>query len=266
MYVDCTKRWDQRYIGALQLSSEFALFMAGIDLASSFEATERPEYEVVEEWKSGKDSRRRLCYIPTLRTSIPRHLNAGSSWILIDVFFILLTLWGSYSIISRIRGWTSVGKTQFAATWDSNYHIKYATPPCDCGDSVAEASSRGCKYDELSTAWYPQRCRDDELTEEFHNAGDGADGTWQYFADRNFTEPLSVHQVSLYGDDPERGFFMSREWHVVHCLFNWRKEHRLKARGKFYDPVFDGEGHVRHCITVITLPSKATQSTVRLHG
>lgn len=44
---------------------------------------------------------------------------------------------------------------------------------CDCGNSVAEAISRRCKFDALSMAWLPEHCRDDELTAEFDTTGKG---------------------------------------------------------------------------------------------
>lgn len=51
---------------------------------------------------------------------------------------------------------------------------------CSCGESVAEAISRGCKYDLLASAWLPKQCRDDELSAEFDRSGPGLDGEWTY--------------------------------------------------------------------------------------
>jgi len=49
---------------------------------------------------------------------------------------------------------------------------------CNCGETVSEAISRGCKYDSLAAAWLPDWCRDDELLAEFETLGPNADGSW----------------------------------------------------------------------------------------
>ena len=79
-----------------------------------------------------------------------------------------LALWGLVSILQRA----------FEAYSHRHYHEVFPTynlqlEGCDCGKSVAEAVSLGCKFDALSMAWLPEHCRDDELTAEFDTTGKG---------------------------------------------------------------------------------------------
>jgi hypothetical protein len=94
---------------------------------------------------------------------------------------------------------------------DSLQRIKPTT--CDCGSSVAEAISLGCKYDSLAAAWLPGHCRDDELTAEFETKGPGPNGSWIYWADRDHKIEVSLEEIAAMGDDPSQHFRMSWEWH-----------------------------------------------------
>jgi hypothetical protein len=88
-----------------------------------------------------------------------------------DLLIYSLALWGTYNLLRHL-----------AISHDLTLHgitrISEHTTGCDCGDSVAEATSLGCKFDSLSMAWLPEHCRDDELTAEFNTAGNGPNGTW----------------------------------------------------------------------------------------
>lgn len=136
--------------------------------------------------------------------------------------------------------------------------------PCYCGDSISEAQKLGCRHDSLSTAWLPERCRDDELLAEFEHAGPGVDGAWEYWADRNHTHPLSLHEVSLLGDKQPELFHTMLEWHRNHCIFLWRKEHRAKFSGITFDPDTDNEEHIIHCGMMLLEDSYGTTAGVRL--
>jgi hypothetical protein len=150
--------------------------------------------------------------------------------------------------------------------YDAKYEPEYTRPPCYCGESVSEAIDLGCTYDELSAGWLPSHCRDAELTAEFAALGDNPDGGWKYWADSNHTQPLTLEQVSYYADIQPENFHMSYEWHVQHCFFLWRKEHRMKATGRVYDPRSDTEHHILHCIMMLTTPSRGTSAGATLIG
>ncbi|KAH7087064.1 hypothetical protein FB567DRAFT_549476 [Paraphoma chrysanthemicola] len=154
----------------------------------------------------------------------------------------------------------------YHVTYDSNHTAQYSQPPCYCGDSVAEARSLSCIYDELSAGWLPPHCRDDELTAEFSSLGDNPLGGWLYWADTNHTIPLTLDEVGEYADRQPENFHMSYEWHRQHCFFLWRKEHRMKARGGVFDPRSDSEHHVLHCIGILSEASKGTAAGASLVG
>lgn len=118
---------------------------------------------------------------------------------------------------------------------------------CNCGNSVAEARSLGCQFDILASAWLPEHCRDDELTTEFQHSGDGPDGTWLYWLDSNHTQQISVDELGDRADQSEFRFYSTTEWHVVHCLFYWRKQQRARTNGISVEPRFDTEQHINHC-------------------
>ncbi|OOF95306.1 hypothetical protein ASPCADRAFT_130793 [Aspergillus carbonarius ITEM 5010] len=131
--------------------------------------------------------------------------------------------------------------------------ILHPPPPttCSCGTSTTTALSLGCKYDSLAAAWLPPHCRDDDLTAEFDRAGPGPNGTWTYYADDYHTIPMSLDEVAMLADNQSARVKMTREWHVVHCLFYWRKMVRVKKGvvvGGMVEPSFDTEEHVRHCV------------------
>lgn len=67
---------------------------------------------------------------------------------------------------------------------------------CACGNSTAQARELGCKFDALSAAWLPPHCRDDDLLDEFLNH---KDGPWEYWADQEHQQPLSMEEVGELG-------------------------------------------------------------------
>ena len=139
------------------------------------------------------------------------------------------------------------------------HHIHHSHPDesmttpteCNCGSSTAEALSLGCKYDSLAAAWLPEHCRNDELTAEFETMGPGTNGSWIYWADSNHTQVVSVEEIAAMADDHEARFHMSYDWHVVHCIFYWRKQYQSRFNGRIVEPRDDSEEHIMHCLMVI---------------
>ncbi|KAI1374712.1 hypothetical protein F4677DRAFT_424524 [Hypoxylon crocopeplum] len=122
---------------------------------------------------------------------------------------------------------------------------------CKCGDTVAEAIENKCRFDSMALAWLPDHCRDDELTREFDRSGDGPNGEWTYWRDREGTKEISTEEISQNAGNETFRVYMTSEWHVAHCLFYWRREHQFKVNGKTLDPRFDTENHIKHCIYTI---------------
>ena len=121
---------------------------------------------------------------------------------------------------------------------------------CDCGSSIAEAKSMGCIFDALASAWLPSECRDDELTAEFNRSRSGPDGSWPYYADANGTIPITTTDIALMGGTSKL-WYSTKEWHVVHCNFYWRKKFRMKKTGRLIERRYDRMEHIRHCNGVV---------------
>jgi hypothetical protein len=150
---------------------------------------------------------------------------------------------------------TAIGKYQTAPT----------IAPCDCGNSTAEAVALGCKYDSLAAAWLPEHCRDDELTAEFERSGPGVDGKWTYWTDSSHTKEISIEDIAKMGGSQEFRFHMSGHWHVIHCIFYWRKEHRAHFNGKMVEPWSDSEKHIKHYGNIFLDPGHDTVAGVALN-
>ena len=169
------------------------------------------------------------------------------SWIVARLaILIVLAGIGAASLISRIV-------RQFGPP-----QIGYVM--CRCGNSTTEALAKGCKFDLLGPSWAPDHCRDDELTAEFLKAGTGPNGTWEFWYDHDHTIPMSIEEVSLLANDPEGAFYGSWEFHVKHCMYQWRKHYRGLERGYTnMDVENTGLGHIQHCEGVILrrLPVRA---------
>lgn len=124
---------------------------------------------------------------------------------------------------------------------------------CDCGNTIQEALDRDCVYDSMATAWLPPYCRDDELTAEFDRAGPGEHGEWAYFADEQGRVPLTKADLGLLGDTGGK-FWVSRDWHIAHCLFYWQKYHRMRQTGAVMEDRYDRISHIKHCTRLAMNP------------
>jgi hypothetical protein len=144
---------------------------------------------------------------------------------------------------------------------------------CNCGASIKDAISNGCKYDSMATSWLPSACRDDELIDQFNHAGPGPNGEWNYFKTQAGNESYTLTEVALLAEKEgdEAAFWTTHEWHIAHCLFYWRKESRARVDGKTaIEKSFTGEYHVNHCEDVLKacrpLDEINTRSTAGLNS
>lgn len=138
---------------------------------------------------------------------------------------------------------------------------------CNCGASIDEALSRGCKYDSASTSWLPPHCRDDELLEEFEHSGPLANGAWPYYADKDGNVSLSLAEVAALAeqDGQNNTVWTIYGWHVAHCIYYWKKESRMRESGKgTMERAFFGSVHIGHCTQTMALCSNYWQIDSRL--
>jgi hypothetical protein len=148
-----------------------------------------------------------------------------------------------------------------------------ATVDCNCGASIQDALSKGCKYDSMATSWLPPACRDDELINQFNHAGPGPNGEWDYFKTQAGNESYTLTEVAMLAEKTgeEAAFWTTHEWHIAHCLFYWRKESRARVNRKTaIEKSFTGEYHVNHCEDVLKacrpLDEINTRSTAGLNS
>ena len=146
----------------------------------------------------------------------------------------------------------------------SNKHIS-----CNCGDTITEALTNNCRYDSFAAAWLPPACRNDDLIDKFERAGPNPDGSWDYYADKNKTESLSLDQVSRL---PETGghFFTTHHWHLVHCVYYWKKMFLSAKAGTVVEKRYNNLAHLEHCEMMFLrrdpLDTIVTEAGVSLHS
>ncbi|RAH52303.1 hypothetical protein BO85DRAFT_454193 [Aspergillus piperis CBS 112811] len=164
----------------------------------------------------------------------------------------------------------------------NHIHIHANTQPepdisCNCGDTITEALSNDCKYDSLAAAWLPPACRNDELTSAFEKVGSNPDGSWPYFADVNMTRPLSLKEVSMLpdtragGGEAQNVFYTTHRWHLVHCMYYWKKMFLSQELGTTIERRYNNVGHIEHCLRAVLeqkegLDNVTTGAGVALHS
>ncbi|KXH48796.1 hypothetical protein CSIM01_13682 [Colletotrichum simmondsii] len=194
-------------------------------------------------FRSHKTSRYHLLFRPSIST-------------LKDLILIAFAILGFISLLQSPTNFHPHAQSEGTSTPD-NLHAAPTITSCDCGNSTAEAVTLGCKYDSLAAAWLPEHCRDDELTTEFERSGPGPNGEWMYWADTAHTQEISVQEIAKMADNQaELRFHMSGHWHVLHCIFYWRKEHRARFNGKMVEPRSDNEKHIKHCGKIFLDPGQ----------
>lgn len=113
----------------------------------------------------------------------------------------------------------------------------------NCGPTASTARSLDCIFDLLSFTWVSARCYDAELTGEFL-----AIQPWQWFADANGTEEVSLAEASR----GTRDLYTTRGYHRAHCAFAWRKLHRAVSNAASgWDAYVGDYEHTVHCAMVL---------------
>jgi hypothetical protein len=133
---------------------------------------------------------------------------------------------------------------------------KEQLPQCWCGTSNEEAIEMDCVYDHIAVDWLPRSCIDHELVREFDKAGPGLDGAWPYY-ERDGTLSLRHSFMPLNETDIDelaregKDYYATREWHIVHCMFVWRKQFRAVSNGISIETWNNNEDHIKHCTEYI---------------
>jgi hypothetical protein len=168
------------------------------------------------------------------------------------MIFLLATLLGCLAIMGAID--------LFHRISISISKVPSSGPKCYCGNSAEEARSLGCKYVPMSAAWLPVHCQDDYLDKEFNDLGPNPDHSWTYYTDYERSSTIDLDTISNFAGSTTR-FYNDWEWHVMHCMFYWRKLHRAQFSGVTLEPKFNTDAHISHCTRLI-LSRNVTSTTV----
>ncbi|KAL7795105.1 hypothetical protein V8C37DRAFT_415067 [Trichoderma ceciliae] len=197
----------------------------------------KQEYSQIE----GNENEETLFYQPT-STRRWRLISFISSFLLGVLTVVLaLGLWKIFSAhnirpnrpFPEIREGTDE-KTGLPLSWSHG----------DCGNSPSDAQALGCRYSIVLHAWLPQDClTDDDLEDE-----------GLMYQDRNW--PYEINGRNLTMEELRQGeyghFTTTFDWHVVHCMYVWKRIHRvaLDASQKI-DSYTANFHHTNHCVKMI---------------
>jgi hypothetical protein len=115
----------------------------------------------------------------------------------------------------------------------------------DCGNSPEDAIELGCQYSIVLHSWLPKSCLTEADEEDARDMY--LDRSWPYetAAGQNLTmEELGAGD---YGH-----FTTTFDWHVVHCMYVWKRLHRI-----LLDPTQELDSytanyhHTSHCVEMI---------------
>jgi len=115
-----------------------------------------------------------------------------------------------------------------------------------CGSNADEARAAGCHFEVMTWCWQADACYDVELETQFRTYTD-----WHFFRDQ---EGKSEVLPSEYGELERRDelvLYTSWEYHIVHCLFVWRKMHRAPQLGLKWDGYIKDFTHTMHCSGIL---------------
>ncbi|KAH8805283.1 hypothetical protein F5884DRAFT_633438, partial [Xylogone sp. PMI_703] len=120
-----------------------------------------------------------------------------------------------------------------------------------CGQSPAEAITRGCKFDPYAAAWLPDHCRDDDQIREFGEMEALTNSSWNFY-DNSTKAKLTIEEVSMRAGvvgrhDDRSKVLTTSNWHHMHCLYVLLKSFRSKRTGLAMEPRYAKEHHATHC-------------------
>ncbi|EKG13612.1 hypothetical protein MPH_09221 [Macrophomina phaseolina MS6] len=167
-----------------------------------------------------------------------RRSKAQLAW---KFLLVLLALWGTADLTRR-TAWPLVVRTMHPIE-DPSYWCRKA-----CPQTAREAGPQGCVFDELENRFTKPECINEQITEEFRRSGPGTGGAWLYRTeiDGNMTT-VDVSQV-IELIEPGRVVWQTTRWHLLHCMFVWRKISLSRFDGTLLPMGREEEAtHGEHC-------------------
>lgn len=156
----------------------------------------------------------------------------------------LITLLASTALITMLLSGLGLHFLHLLNSWSSQ--TLPGTHFGSCGSTPSSARRANCTFDIMSFSWLPQPCSEPELTAEF-----SAIQNWTWWLDTDRNTSVTFEEVAQ-GEHKE--LFVSREYHMYHCTYMWRKLHRGLLRGRrneerrgVVDTYIGEYGHTAHC-------------------
>jgi len=161
-----------------------------------------------------------------------------SSWfLLLKVVVALLALWG---LVDALRqAFRTISTT-----------LESGRPGCWCGKTDQEAIAMGCRYDHNTIDWLPS-CINNELTEKFDASGPGQGESWLDYDTIAYDPSNGSNEKAVLTNEQiddftksGKGYLATREWHIQHCMFIWKKQFRARFNARDIKPWNYKEEHI----------------------
>ena len=149
--------------------------------------------------------------------------------------FTLFQRYKTFFIVGVMLAWAFL--TLYLATLAFDIHKHHQPRFSSCGNTSTSARERGCSFDVISFSWQTPECYIEPLSSEFASWKN-----WTYWTEYrgNVTVPT---EIAVKGD---RDYYVTWEYHMVHCTFVWRQMLLGYERG-WIDSHVRSYPHTLHC-------------------
>lgn len=121
--------------------------------------------------------------------------------------------------------------------------VNATTGELRCADDWQTAKRMGCIYDVMASRWYPPKCYDPIVLGEMLSEMD-----FEWYEDIHHTN-RSTWDRAISGEF--ENLYPLEDYHVMHCLYLWRKLHSAIIHHRHIDrDIYDYE-HTLHCTRLI---------------
>jgi|SRR3569833_41645 len=150
---------------------------------------------------------------------------------------LLFSLLSTLLLLFFILGLSVSTNTDGLITQFNEQNAASRRPTTYCGSSPEEARAAGCKFDMMSFGWVAPECWDQELYDEMARYR-----TWNWTTLDG--QPISTDEIAT---GSQHQALATWEFHLVHCVYVWRKLARSVLRGRPLDEFAARYGHAKHC-------------------
>ncbi|KAJ9606920.1 hypothetical protein H2200_008931 [Cladophialophora chaetospira] len=177
-----------------------------------------------------------------------RHITCSRSTYSTAACIVVAAIAGSIAAVIVV---VFIVSLTYALRWQPAHPEAFCVSDCYCGTTVQEARSLHCVYDEVAAAFLPPHCIDIELSTEFKNAGNGPNGTWNYYGSPDSLQTITPTEAAELAGTHQL-VWVTRQWHIMHCAYYWQKERKARAGKVCLETRFASEGHVSHCLRLMS--------------